>query len=111
MRVDPNSDTDIDIDLPSPHLHLVCDLLQTYLPGIEVWAYGSRVRGNARQYSDLDLVAFTEPEHAHQLALLREAFEESDLPFRVDLFAWHATPSSFHPQIKRNYVVIQSGSE
>ncbi|CAI8035067.1 Uncharacterized protein HI_0073 [Geodia barretti] len=86
-------------------------MLKAHLPGVAVWAYGSRVKGNARPYSDLDLVAFTEAGHASQLNALREAFEDSDLPFRVDLFAWPETPPSFHSQILKDHAVLQQGTE
>ena len=99
------------IDLPPADLSLVQDLLKAHLPGVAVWAYGSRVKGNARPYSDLDLVAFTEPGHTSQLNALREAFEDSDLPFRVDLFPWPETPTSFHSQILNNHAVLQQGRE
>ena len=109
MGIDPGTKPSQRIDLSPQQLRLVQDLLAAHLSGVEVWAYGSRVRGTARRYSDLDMVAFTEPVHSAQLNILQEAFEESDLPFRVDLFSWPETPASFHPQIKANYVVLQEG--
>ena len=74
-----------------------------------VWAYGSRVTGNARRYSDLDLVAFPSPDQGKQVQELREAFEESDLPFRIDLFSWSEIPASFHQGIKQKCAVLQHG--
>ena len=64
----------------------VLALLQQYLPNTEVWAYGSRVQFTAKPYSDLDMVAFAGKEQGQAVANLHEAFEESDLPFRVDVF-------------------------
>lgn len=40
---------------------IVLDLLQLHLPGVVVWAYGSRMRGTANAKSDLDLVVFAGP--------------------------------------------------
>ena len=100
-----------DIILPPEQLRLVLDLTRTYLPGVEVWAYGSRVRGNPRRYSDLDLVAFTEPGQSSQADDLREAFEESDLPIRVDLLLWNEIPDSFHRQIEQQYAMLQRAGE
>ena len=99
------------IILPPEQLRLVLNLTRTHLPGVEVWAYGSRVRGNPRRYSDLDLVAFTKPGQSAQAANLREAFEESDLPIRVDLFLWDEIPASFHRQIEKEYAVLQRSGE
>ena len=100
-----------DIILPPEQLMLVMSLAQEHLPGVEIWAYGSRVRGNPRRYSDLDLVAFTKPGQSAQADNLREAFEESDLPIRVDLFLWDEIPESFHRQIEREYAVLQQARE
>ena len=100
-----------DIILPSEQLRLVLELTGKHLPGVEVWAYGSRVRGNPRRYSDLDLVAFTEPGQSAQANDLREALEESDLPIRVDLFLWDELPDSFQREIERQYAVLQRAGE
>ena len=96
-----------EIILPPEQLQLVLSLTRAHLPGVEVWAYGSRVRGNPRRYSDLDLVAFTEPGQSSQANDLREALEESDLPVRVDLFLWDELPDSFHREIEKEYAVLQ----
>ena len=99
------------IILPPEQLRLVLELTAAHLPSVEVWAYGSRVRGNPRRYSDLDLVAFTGQAQLAQVENLREAFEECDLPIRVDLFVWDGLPDSFHRQIRRKYVVLQAGAK
>lgn len=100
-----------DIILPPEQLRLVLDLTGKHLPGVEVWAYGSRVRGNPRRYSDLDLVAFTTPGQSAMADGLREALEESDLPIRVDLFVWDELPDSFRRQIERQYAVLQPAGD
>ncbi|MBF0550511.1 MAG: nucleotidyltransferase domain-containing protein [Deltaproteobacteria bacterium] len=82
-------------------------LLSRYLPDVEIWAFGSRVKCSARPHSDLDLVAFTKPDQKTRIAELKEAFEESSLPFRVDLHIWDEMPESFHKNIKSEYVVLQ----
>ena len=83
-------------------------LLKRHLPDTTVWAYGSRVKGNARAQSDLDLVAFASPEQKLSVFILKEALEESDLPFRVDLLIWDEIPASFHREIERDYVTLLS---
>ena len=99
------------ITLPPRQLQLVVELIGQHLPGIEVWAYGSRVRGNPRRYSDLDLVVFCDQKQSLQLNNLREALEESDLSIRVDLFRWDQLPDSFHRQIELEYVALQRATK
>ncbi|MCY3929816.1 MAG: restriction endonuclease subunit S [Acidobacteria bacterium] len=90
---------------------IVLSLLGRYLPETETWAYGSRVEWSARPQSDLDLVVFASPEERRQVVALREALEESDLPFRVDLFIWDQVPQSFRERIRAKHVVLRAPSE
>ena len=94
------------IDVTPTHLGLVLDLLRKYFPRTEVWAHGSRVVGNSTDRSDLDLVAFSGPDQLEHIFDLREAFDESDLPFRVDLFVWDEIPDSFKARIRSKYATL-----
>ncbi len=95
------------IDITDAQKTILKAMLQRYLPGTAVWAYGSRVAGKARPSSDLDIVAFAEPSQMAEISELREALEESNLPFRVDLFIWEQIPDSFRESIKAQYAVLQ----
>ena len=95
------------IDLTAAERKEVAALLQRYLPDTEVWAYGSRVKFTAKPHSDLDMVAFASKEQSQAVANLREAFEESYLPFRVDLFVWDEVPEGFYGNIEEVRVVVQ----
>lgn len=83
------------IDLDPKHLATVRGILHSTAPGLQVYAFGSRARGRAKRFSDLDLALSSEqPIEWKTLARLREAFEESDLPISVDLVDWNqATPA------------------
>ena len=94
------------IDITAEQRRTILALLNRHLPGTTVWAYGSRVKWTSRPESDLDLVAFARPEQSARVADLREAFEESNLPFRVDLFVWDEVPEGFCKQIKSEYEVL-----
>lgn len=47
--------------------------------------FGSRAEGTARRYSDIDIGIAGEPLSADRLSQLAEDFEESELPYRVDI--------------------------
>ena len=89
------------IDLSPEHRRIVLDLLAEYLPrGSKVWVFGSRATGRARRYSDLDLaIDAGRPLSVGERAILAEAFEESDLPYRVDSVDWHAIDERFRQHI------------
>lgn len=87
------------LDLTEAQLQIVGKLLTQHLPGATAWAYGSRVKGTARRNSDLDLVVFAHQNLRANVAQLQESFEESDLPFPVDLHIWDEIPLDFQSQI------------
>ena len=99
------------IDLSPNHLATVKAILAEHVPECEVRAFGSRATWTARDYSDLDLAIVGEgPSDWRTMSQLREAFEESDLPMRVDVLDWHAISDSFRKVIERDYVVVQKST-
>ena len=97
------------IDINAEDLRTVLALLNQHLPGTAAWVYGSPAQWTSLPQSDLDLVVFATPEQAARVGALREAFEESTLPFRVDLFVWGDVPATFREQIKAERVVLVMG--
>ena len=86
---------------------MVRAILDAHVPGCEVWVYGSRATGAAKPYSDLDLVIVGEaPAPVRTLALLENAFEESDLPFRVDVADWASLSESFRAVVEAHAVPL-----
>ena len=97
---------DRSIDITAEERETVLILLARYLPNTTAWVYGSRVKWTARPASDLDVVVFATLEQADRVSDFREAFEESNLPFRVDLFVWDEVPEQFRKQIEAEHVVL-----
>lgn len=85
------------ISLTPEKLMQVKKIINTHLPGVEVWVFGSRsTQINLKPFSDLDLVIHNQkPISMALLAKLRESFSESNLPFRVDLLAWSELSEEF----------------
>ena len=94
------------IDITADERKTVLALLKRHLPGTAAWVYGSRAKWTSRPQSDLDLVVFATPEQHRHVGDLREAFEESNLPFRVDLFVWDDVPHSFRTRIDAEHVPL-----
>ena len=99
-------DVNTAIDISPRDKEILVSLLARYLPHTSVWAYGSRVNGDSRPWSDLDLVVFTKTQQKYQLSLLREALEESNLSFRIQLLEWDSLPDNFKTNIAASYAVI-----
>jgi type I restriction enzyme S subunit len=83
---------------------LILNLLGEILPDTKVWVYGSRINGKSNEKSDLDMVVFAKPEQKLQVMDLKDAFAESSLPFRVDLFVWGELPEKFQIRIEQEHV-------
>lgn len=96
------------LDIRADHLKMVQETLAKLVPNREVWAFGSRAKWLAKEYSDLDLCIVGEtPLSFRTLGLLEEAFDESDLPYKVDVVDWATTSDSFRKIIERERVVVQ----
>jgi len=75
-----------ELGLKPSELDAVRDILRRHAPGRSIVAFGSRVRGTAKPFSDLDLAVLGEtPLAPEALRALNEAFSSSDLPIRVDV--------------------------
>ncbi len=99
------------IDLNPHHQEEILRILGIYMPDIEVRAFGSRVKWTAKPYSDLDLVLMTQkPLSLDQEAQLREAFDESTLPFKVDFVDWASTSKNFQKIISADSVLFRKPS-
>ena len=97
------------LHLQPKHRKVLEALLREHLPGVEVWAYGSRVSGKSHDGSDLDLV-LRGPGLAEipigELGDFEEAVRESTIPFLVEAHDWALLPERFHGEIERDHVVL-----
>jgi predicted nucleotidyltransferase len=95
------------IDLTPHQQTLIIQLVRAEFPTVEIRLYGSRYRGTARPYSDVDLCLVGESKLDWlAIARLREALAESDLPMRVDVLDWHNIPEHFQRTIAQGYAVL-----
>lgn len=96
------------IDIRPDHWAIVRRILQKHVPQYAVWAFGSRAKWSAKEYSDLDLAIITDkPLPLSISAALDEDFSESDLPWKVDVVDWATTSEVFRKVIAQDKVVLQ----
>lgn len=93
------------LQLSKAEREIVGSILQAKLPCARVWVFGSRVTGTARPFSDLDLGIEEESLSLAKRAELVEAFEESDLPFRVDVVDLSKADRLFAERVRRTGVL------
>jgi len=88
---------------------LIEEILQAYIPHCRVIAFGSRVSGDTKPFSDLDLAVYSSPPLSLvNVGMLKEAFSESNLPFRVDVVDMNTVSDEFRRVIENQYETIQS---
>ncbi len=88
------------LDLSLEQVKVVAGILEAIVPGRMVRVFGSRATGVAKPWSDLDLAILgNQPLSFTDMAALRMAFAESDLPFRVDLVDWSDVSDAFRQAV------------
>jgi type I restriction enzyme S subunit len=97
------------IDISQENWLIVRDILQRYVPDREVWAFGSRAKWTAKEFSDLDIAIIgDEPLSIGLMAEMKEAFQESPLPFKIDIVDWASITPAFQQIIQASKLQIQS---
>ena len=98
------------LDITDGEWETVSRILQAIIPASEVRAFGSRVQARAKPYSDLDLAVLAgRPLSLETRAVLADAFDESDLPFKVDVVDMSSASPAFCAIIESEHLVVQSG--
>jgi predicted nucleotidyltransferase len=97
------------LDIKPNHLKELEIILNKYVADCAVFAFGSRIKGTARQYSDLDLcIKGKEPLGLKRFSELQDAFSESNIPYKVDIIDWHTISESFRQIIEENKVILKA---
>ena len=85
------------VDISPNHLDTVLDILHKHLPAnVKVWVFGSRADWTTRDSSDLDLALQGDSALDYDTIMgLEVAFEESLLPYMVDVIDLNRVSASF----------------
>ena len=85
--------------------HDLAEIRQIVLGGLDghpaqVYLFGSRANGTARERSDIDVAVWPLAElPVGTLALIREALEETTIPYTVDLVDLRDTDEAFRRRV------------
>ncbi|MBK8338788.1 MAG: nucleotidyltransferase domain-containing protein [Flavobacteriales bacterium] len=95
------------LDLEARHQAMLREVLMRHVPDAQVWVYGSRVKGTAKKFSDLDIAIEAEaPLSLRLLALIDQDLSDSDLPIKVDVCDLSAVSPAFRERIERMRVQL-----
>ncbi|MCE5319391.1 MAG: nucleotidyltransferase domain-containing protein [Parachlamydia sp.] len=87
------------IHIDQRHLKIIRDILSHY--PFHFYAFGSRVKGTNKTFSDLDICSMDDIPELTKF-YLKEAFEDSNLPFKVDILEWNKISKDFQNIIKQD---------
>jgi len=98
------------IKVSEKELQIIAGIFYKFVPDCEVRIFGSRYNGNVKEYSDLDCAIIGKNKIDWKIiADMKSAFEESDLPYRVDLLDWNAISPEFRKTIQtRGFEVFKT---
>ena len=94
----------MNLQLEEKHWNIIHQILAKY--PYKFYAYGSRVKGNARKFSDLDL-CYQEEIPLSAISQMKEEFIESNLPFEVELVNWKHMRPFFRELIKEDLTRLE----
>ena len=83
--------------IEAKHLELVRKILNSYHH--EFYIFGSRAKGTHQPLSDLDILSKS-PLSKLQISQINEQFEESKIPYKVDLVIWDELDELFRSKIQ-----------
>ena len=102
------------MQLSDEHLAVIRSILLRHFGPrkIKVYLFGSRISEEATRASDLDiLLENSEPISLGKLGMLKDTFETSDLPFKVDLLDAHRTDETMKRNILRSAEPLSLGTD
>ena len=76
---------------------------------VSIWVFGSRAKGSERRYSDVDLLLQLESGKGLsdlQLFAMRDALEESALPYKFDLVRAEDLETSFQAKVNLEKIKV-----
>lgn len=86
---------------------IITDILKKHVASCEVWAFGSRYKGDNRKYSDIDLcIKGNDKLKPKTIYNLIDAFDESNLPYRVDITDYYSISDNFRKIVENGHEVI-----
>ena len=91
------------LDVTEKEFSIIKKILEQYSDAL---IFGSRIKGTSKKFSDLDIcIKRNIKDYEHEL--LKEAFEKSDLPFKVDIILYHQVTDAFKEIIDKDGIKFE----
>lgn len=94
--------------LSEDQIHFIVKTIRKFFPMTRILAFGSRVSGIPKKYSDFDICLDDGcPLDLSQLALMSEVFEDSDLPIKIDISDYRRITGDFRNIVEKKAVTLE----
>ena len=84
------------IHVTDEEMEIILDILNNFAKDCEVLVFGSRLKGNHKPFSDLDLAFICKEDLGlRRVSNIEYEFSESNLPYRVDVVNYNRASEKF----------------
>lgn len=96
------------MDIEARHLEIIKNILKELIPTAKVYVFGSRAKGSAKKYSDLDLAIDLNQDKLDLsiMAKLCSAFAQTTIPYKIDIVDLNNISSEFKNNIEPDFVEL-----
>lgn len=98
------------MNIKSREMTQIQKILREFLDSktVRVYVFGSRAGNRARPESDLDILLRGTSEIPYStLTQLKEAFEESDIPYKIDVLDYFSVSDRFRKKIESQKKILR----
>ncbi len=99
----------MNLDVESKHFKIITNILKELVPSAKVFVFGSRAKKNkAKPYSDLDIALDCNGKNIDlsTLARLGSAFEQTTIPYTIDIVDLNGISEEFKNNIKHDLLEL-----
>lgn len=93
------------IGLSFREISKILKCIHLHIPRVKVFAFGSRVKGNPRKYSDFDVALHAgHPVELSRLAKIKHCLSETDIPIHIDVVDYCSVSKDFKTLIDKQKI-------
>ncbi len=94
-------------NIAEKEINIIKGIILKYIPDAEVRIFGSRVKGTNSESSDIDIAIISKDKiNFSTLGKIKIDFEESELPYRVDIIDYNSIDENFKKIIDSNSITL-----
>ncbi len=94
------------INLDEKYISQIKNIISAYLDEYNLYLFGSRANGNAKQYSDIDIAISSKKITSEIKNKIEFDFENSTIPYKIDFVDLNNISVEFKNQIKNFLIKI-----